>query len=93
MSNLYILSLDDRNDGDIGVLDRVYEVCFYLANFREGSREYITERISQLPSSINDWLSKTCEIIVYAAPNFLLLLSFHASQQVYDNIIDYCSIL
>lgn len=54
MSNLYILSLDDRNDGDIGVLDRVYEVCFYLANFREGSREYITERISQLPSSIND---------------------------------------
>ena len=92
VSYLDFLALDERNYGDIGVLDGVDEVGLDFSDFGEGVVKGVVERGGELASPVKHGLGEVGQVVVDAVGEGLLLCFFHEQVNLIIIIGYACSI-
>lgn len=77
ISYLYFFALDERNDGDVWVLDGVDEVGLDFSDFGEGVVEGVIDWGGELAAPVKDGLGEVGQVVVETIGEGLLLCFFH----------------
>lgn len=77
ISYLYFFTLDERNDGDVGVFDGVDEVGLDFSDFGEGIVEGVVDGGGELASPVEYGLGEIGQVVVETIGEGLLLCFFH----------------